>query len=32
VTSADISKFNHVELRDAQGNLLAQGTATDDHS
>lgn len=32
VTSADISKFNHVELHDAQGNLLAQGTATDDHS
>jgi hypothetical protein len=32
VTSADISKFNHVELRDATGNVLAQGTATADHS
>jgi hypothetical protein len=32
VTSADISKFNHVELHDAHGNLLAQGTATPDHS
>jgi hypothetical protein len=32
VTSADISKFNHVELRDAQGNLLAEGTAANDHS
>jgi anti-sigma-K factor RskA len=32
VTSADISKFNHVQLRDAHGNILAEGTATDDHS
>jgi hypothetical protein len=32
VTSADISTFNHVQLRDAQGNLIAEGTATDDHA
>jgi Putative zinc-finger len=32
VTSADISLFNHVELRDANGTLLAQGTAAPDHS
>lgn len=32
VTSADIAKFNHVQLRDAHGDLIAEGTATDDHS
>jgi hypothetical protein len=32
VTSADISMFNHVELRDSHGTLLAEGTATDDRS
>ena len=32
VTSADISAFNHVQLWDANGTLLAQGTAAPDHS
>jgi hypothetical protein len=32
VTSADISTFEHVEVRDANGTLLAQGTASEDHS
>ena len=32
VTSADISKFDHLQVRDAKGNLLAEGTASDDRS
>ena len=32
VTSADISTFNHVQVRDASGTLLAEGTAAADHS
>jgi hypothetical protein len=32
VTSADITAFNHVQVRDADGTLLAEGTAAPDHS
>ena len=32
VTSADISRFDHVELRGPDGTLLADGTAAPDHS